>query len=65
MVEELINDGVPQNRIIASGKASFDPIATNNTEEGRAKNNRVEIHFVSLEPKNKEATKKSILDMRN
>ena len=65
VVEQLSSDGVPQNRLIASGKASFDPIATNNTEEGRAKNNRVEIHFVSLEPKNKEATKKSILDMRN
>ena len=65
VVEELINDGVPQNRIIASGKASFDPIASNSTEDGRAKNNRVEIHFISLEPKNKEVTKKSILDMRN
>ena len=65
VVEQLSSDGVPQNRLIASGKASFDPIATNNTEEGRAKNNREEIHFVSLEPKNKEATKKSILDMRN
>ena len=65
VVEQLSSDGVPQDRLIASGKSSFDPIATNNTEEGRAKNNRVEIHFVSLEPKNKEATKKSILDTRN
>ncbi len=65
VLEELVSDGVPQERLITSGRASFDPIASNNTDEGRAKNNRVEIHFVSLEPKNKEATKKSILDTRN
>lgn len=65
VLEELVSDGVPQERLITSGRASFDPIASNSTEEGRAKNNRVEIHFVSLEPKNKEATKKSILDTRN
>ena len=65
VVEELSSEGVPQDRLIASGKASFDPIASNASDEGRAKNNRVEIHFVSLEPKNKEATKQSILDTRN
>ena len=65
VLEELVSDGVPQERLITSGRASFDPIASNSTDEGRAKNNRVEIHFVSLEPKNKEATKKSILDTRN
>ncbi len=65
VVEQLGSDGVPQDRLIASGKSSFDPIASNASDDGRAKNNRVEIHFVSLEPKNKEATKKSILDTRN
>ena len=63
VVEEMMIDGVDARKLIASGRASYDPFASNQTPEGRAKNNRVEIHFVSLDRKNKEATKKSILDV--
>ncbi|EJP76287.1 MULTISPECIES: flagellar motor protein MotB [Campylobacter] len=63
VVEEMAANGVDARKLIASGRASYDPFASNQTPEGRAKNNRVEIHFVSLDRKNKEATKKSILDV--
>lgn len=39
----LIEQGVDRNRIIAAGYGSEDPIATNETEEGRAKNRRIEV----------------------
>ncbi|AWG24248.1 OmpA family protein [Flavobacterium kingsejongi] len=39
----LIAQGIPANRIIATGKGITDPIATNDTPEGRMKNRRVEI----------------------
>lgn len=63
VVEELINNGVDAKRLIASGRASYEPFASNATPEGRAKNNRVEIHFVSLDRKQRDAAKKSVLDM--
>lgn len=39
----LVKYGIPANKIDAYGRADFDPIADNDTEEGRAKNRRVEI----------------------
>lgn len=39
----FISKGVPANRISAIGYGEANPIATNMTEEGRAKNRRVEI----------------------
>ena len=63
VVEELMNNGVDAKRLIASGRASYEPFASNATPEGRAKNNRVEIHFVSLDRKQRDAAKKSVLDM--
>ncbi|GAA4404926.1 membrane protein [Advenella faeciporci] len=42
----LISKGVPADQIIASGKGESDPIASNATREGRAKNRRVEIEIV-------------------
>jgi outer membrane protein OmpA-like peptidoglycan-associated protein len=41
--EVLRDDDVAYNRIIASGMGETEPIATNATEEGRARNRRVEI----------------------
>lgn len=35
--------GIEPKRIIASGKSEFDPVADNETPEGRAKNRRTEI----------------------
>lgn len=39
---------VSPNRIVASGRSQYDPVADNTTEQGRAKNRRTEI---ILEPK--------------
>jgi len=39
----LINHGVDNNSIISIGMGSIKPIATNESEEGRAKNRRIEI----------------------
>jgi OOP family OmpA-OmpF porin len=39
----FISQGIPANRISAIGYGEANPIATNLTEEGRAKNRRVEI----------------------
>ena len=44
---ELIKRGVAANRIEADGKGESEPIATNDTEEGRAKNRRVEFTILS------------------
>ncbi len=62
VVKELIKDGVNPKRLTACGKAEFDPIATNKTEAGRAKNRRVELYFFSKEKEGKEEAKKSVLD---
>lgn len=39
----LIENGIKSSRISVYGKASSEPIASNDTEEGREKNRRVEI----------------------
>ncbi|MBS1690385.1 MAG: hypothetical protein JSS96_16765, partial [Bacteroidetes bacterium] len=39
---------VAPNRVIASGRSKYDPVASNNTPGGRALNRRTEI---ILEPK--------------
>jgi chemotaxis protein MotB len=62
VVKELIKNRVDPKRIIASGRAQYDPIASNATDEGRAKNRRVELHFFSLDSKTKKGVQKSILD---
>ncbi|MCB1988752.1 MAG: OmpA family protein, partial [Burkholderiaceae bacterium] len=42
--------GVSASRIEIEGRGSYQPIASNNTEEGRARNRRVEI-FVGERPR--------------
>jgi len=42
----LVARGVAEDRIEAIGVGADIPIADDNTAEGRAKNERVEIHFV-------------------
>lgn len=39
----LIENGVPENRISAAGMADTQPVASNETPEGRAQNRRIEI----------------------
>jgi ompA/motB len=62
VVDELIKDGVLPRKLMASAKGEFEPFASNATQQGRDKNNRVEIRFISLDTKARNATKKSILD---
>lgn len=39
----FVSNGIPDGKIMASGKGESNPIADNATEEGRAKNRRTEI----------------------
>ncbi len=64
VVKELIKDNISPKRLTAGGKAQYNPIASNSTQEGMAKNRRVELKFYSITNKNKQAAKKSILDIK-
>ena len=44
--EYLVSKGVEKNRVYTEGKSYTQPIASNKTAEGRAKNRRVEIEMV-------------------
>lgn len=39
----LVQNGIPENRIKSDSKGPKDPIASNDTDEGRAKDRRTEI----------------------
>lgn len=43
----LVSKGVPAEKIFTEGKGEKQPIASNKTKEGRAKNRRVEIEVVA------------------
>ncbi len=43
LMNALLEKGVPAHRMTAVGKGSKSPVASNDTEEGRAQNRRVEI----------------------
>ncbi|MDA3812220.1 MAG: OmpA family protein [Spirochaetaceae bacterium] len=43
VVRELIKRGVPEDRFLYMGSGGSEPVASNETDEGRAKNRRVEI----------------------
>ena len=43
VVRLMVKNGVPQTQLIAAGYGEFDPIASNESAEGRAKNRRLEI----------------------
>lgn len=45
VVRLVVRHGVPPNLISAEGYAHFHPVATNDTERGRAQNRRVEIVY--------------------
>jgi chemotaxis protein MotB len=62
VVKELIRDGVKPLKMSAAAHAFNRPIATNATRQGRARNRRVELHFMSKDIGNEHRTKTSILD---
>jgi chemotaxis protein MotB len=46
VVRFLQDAGVPPERLVASGRGEYDPVATNDTPEGRQKNRRIEIMLI-------------------
>jgi chemotaxis protein MotB len=47
VVRYLEKAGVAPERMIASGRAEYEPVADNGTEEGRKKNRRIEITLLN------------------
>jgi len=64
VIKELLQNNINPERVIASGKAEFEPLASNATVEGRAQNRRVDLHFISLNEGNKQDAQQSILDQQ-
>jgi chemotaxis protein MotB len=46
VVRFLQEVGIPPERMVASGRAEYDPVAPNDTPEGRQKNRRIEIMLI-------------------
>lgn len=46
----LVDAGIDASRIETDGKGDTDPVATNETEEGRAKNRRIVFDIIANEP---------------
>ena len=46
VVRFLQEVGIPPQRMVPSGRAEYDPVATNDTAEGRQKNRRIEIMLI-------------------
>lgn len=52
----LISRGLPEAKIFAQGKGAQEPIASNDTPSGRAKNRRIEFRVVPTAPSSQEST---------
>ena len=46
VVRFLLEVGIPPERMVPSGRAEYDPVAPNDTPEGRKKNRRIEIMLI-------------------
>ncbi len=46
VVRFLQEVGIPPERMVASGRGEYDPVASNDTPEGRQKNRRIEIMLI-------------------
>jgi len=63
VVRELIQNGIPAERLSSAGFGAGKPLAANTSEANRAKNRRVEFYmFVSYDKKLDEKKQKSVLD---
>lgn len=49
VADYLINKGIESRRVISKGYGKRKPVATNQTPEGRKKNQRVEIRLIKIE----------------
>jgi outer membrane protein OmpA-like peptidoglycan-associated protein len=49
VADYLINKGIEPRRVISIGYGKRKPIATNQTTEGRKRNQRVEIRLIKIE----------------
>jgi outer membrane protein OmpA-like peptidoglycan-associated protein len=54
----LVSQGVPRARIDATGRGEAEPVAANDTADGKARNRRVEIAIFANESLRNEAAKK-------
>jgi OOP family OmpA-OmpF porin len=45
VMKYLVDKGIAKDRLSATGYGETKPIASNDTEEGKAKNRRVEFHI--------------------
>lgn len=45
VVAFLLNQGLTPDKLTSQGKGESEPVADNDTEEGRAQNRRVELHI--------------------
>ncbi len=48
VIRKLESSGVPGRRLVAGSFGEFSPVASNDTEEGRAKNRRIEFRIVPI-----------------
>lgn len=48
ITRKLESSGVPGRRLVAGSFGKYSPVASNNTEEGRAKNRRIEFRIVPI-----------------
>ena len=51
----LVQNGIPRSRMTTAGKAYNEPVASNDTEAGRAQNRRVDIYITANENMIKQA----------
>ena len=49
IVNLLVKEGIARDRLAGVGVGPLNPIASNNTEQGRAENRRVELVIIELE----------------
>ncbi|PYC17328.1 OmpA family protein [Pseudomonas mosselii] len=45
VAEYLISQGLAPNKVTSQGRGESEPVADNNTDEGRSRNRRVELHL--------------------